>query len=568
MSVLLLPMMIALTAGPLQFSGTASVYGEYGWVTGDSLVSPRPELRYTMNPSLSLWGLPLKLDMLLSTQESNLRQQLDKYRLFLHPSELLSGMANPPSLALAIKGVDIGSCNPSWTPYTLSGASLLGGAVELNPWYVYLAGAAGRSQRAVAVSETTDGAYSRMLYSGKFGFGKKERTHFYLTALYATDDTNSLRNNMRPYPNDTVPPIDSFEVVRPKENYVLGTEFNLSLLKGAFSLASEVTGSELTRDKRLEVEHWKWLPSWVANTFKPRMSSSVDYAFKVKPALSVLGTKLNGRLEYVGPGYQSLGAPNLRNDNFTLGGDVGRDFFNHSVSLSASYSTQHDNLLAQAVKDSLGRVLRVLRFKGTTTWFTSWDANLGLSFPNLPYLQATYSPYTERSDVLDSLSGVVSTKTTAAKVVSVSAGHSFQTGTLSHSTGVSVSYSDQHGKGDTTGNYTNWDANLNYSLGFTFPLSLAASCGYTRSVTAGVTAPDARLYFDVTPSYTVFKTWRHSLSLGGTFGSSRRLDTRYNSSFPIWKLCDGTVGVSNVIYHGNDGSYNDFHLTAELSRSW
>jgi hypothetical protein len=557
-----------LSAGPVGFSGNASVYGEYGWVTGDSLVEPRPELRLNLSPSLAFWGCPLSLDILLSTQENNLRQQLDKYRFFLHPSEWLSTAANPPSFALAIKGIELGSCNPSWSQYTLSGAPLLGGVVELNPWYVYLAGAAGRSQRAVVVSETTDGAYSRMLYSGKFGFGKKERTHFYLTALYAADDTNSLRNNMRPYPEDTVPPIDSFEVVRPKENYVLGAEFNLDLWKGAFTLASELTGTELTRDKRLPIEHWDWLPAWVANTFKPRMSSSVDYAWKVRPALNVLETRLSGRLEYVGPGFQSLGAPGLRNDNFKLGGDIERSFFDQAVSISAAYSSEHDNLLAVPVKDSAGNVVRVLRLKGTTTQFTSWDANLGLTFPNLPYLQATYSPYAERSDELDSLSGVVSTRTTAGDVVSVSAGHSFQTGTLSHSPGVTVSYSDVRGKGDTTGDYTSWDAGLNYSLGFSFPLSLAASCGYSRSVTAGIAAPDARLYFDVTPSYTAFKTWRNSLSLGGTFGGSRRLDVRYSSSFPIWKICDASVGASDASYQGNDGSYNDVRLTAGLSKSW
>jgi hypothetical protein len=545
-----------LSAGPVKLSGSANLYGEYGWVSGDSLVTPRPELRFNLTPSLSFWGCPLSLDILLSTQENNLRQQLDKYRFFLHPSEWLSGMANPPNFALAIKGVELGSCNPSWSPYTLSGTPLLGGAFELNPWYVYLAGAAGRTQRAVQVSDSTDGAYSRMLYSGKFGFGKKERTHFYLTGLYTTEDTASLRNNMRPYPDDTVPPPDSFEVVRPKENYVLGAEFNLNLWKGAFTLASEVTGSELTRDKRMPVADSflpKSVPRWVTNTFKPRFSSSFDYAWKVRPALNVLETKLNGQFEFVGPGYQSLGAPNLRNDNLTLGGGIERDFFDRSVSLSASYSTERDNLLA--VKDDSGRVLRL---KSRTTRFTSWDASLGLSFPNLPYLQATYSPYSERDDSSSSF----------ANVVSVSAGHSFQTGTLSHSPGVTVSYSDLRGKSDATGDYTSWDAGLNYGLGFSFPLSLAASCGYSRSVAAGVPAPDERLYFDLTPSYTAFKIWRNSLSLGGTFGSSTRGDVRLTSSVPVWKVCDASVMVADAVYRGADGRYNDLRLTATLSKSW
>jgi hypothetical protein len=45
-------MVLSLTlavAGPVQFSGTAGMHGEYGWVTDDSLVRPRPELRFNVN---------------------------------------------------------------------------------------------------------------------------------------------------------------------------------------------------------------------------------------------------------------------------------------------------------------------------------------------------------------------------------------------------------------------------------------------------------------------------------------------------------------------------------------
>jgi hypothetical protein len=555
-------------AGPVQFSGSASGFGEYGWVTGtgETLAEPRPELRFSLSPSVSFWGFPLSLDVDLSTMESGLRQQLNKYRFFLHPAQWAEGVMNSSGFALSIKGIELGSCNPSWSPYTLSGAPVLGAAVELNPWYVYFAGAAGRTQRAVAVSDTTEGAYSRMLYSGKFGFGKKEGTHFYLTTLYAGDDTIPPAGNWRPNPNDTT---DTFEVVRPQENYVLGAEFNLDLAEGAFRLESEVTGSELTRDKRLPVEKWDWLPEWAANTFKPRMSSSIDFALKVRPSLNVLDTKVYGRLEFIGPGYQSLGAPGLRNDNMAVGGGIERSFLDNAVSVSASYASEHDNLLAQAVEDSFGRVVRVLTLKSTTTRFTNWEASLGLTFPNLPYLQVGYYPYTQSSDSLDSMAVVESTKTTVGNVVSVSAGHSFQTGKLSHSPGVSFSYNDVRGPVSDSADNTSWDAGLNYGLGFEFPLSLSASCGLSRSAAVGMD-PDQRVYFDVTPSYTLFQKWTHSLSFGGTFGTARRIDTRYSSSFPIWKICDASVSVIDAKYYGkgDEGDYNDLRFTTQLSKSW
>jgi hypothetical protein len=562
------------SAGPVQFSGSAIVHSEYGWLTGDSLAEPRPELRFNVNPSLSLFGFPVGLDLLLSTQENPLRQQLDKFKLFLNPTKWLESQANLSGLALSFKSLELGSCNPSWTPYTLAGAPVLGGAVELTPWYLYAAAAAGRSQRRVPVSDSTAGAYARMLYSGRFGFGKKEGTHFYLTALYAGDDTTPPAGNWRPNPNDTT---DTYEVVRPQENYVMGAEFNLDLAKGAFRLESEVTGSELTRDKRLPVEGWDWMPGWAASTLKPRMSSSFDYAFKVKPSLNVLETKVHGRIEFVGPGYQSLGAPGLRNDNMAIGAGIERSFLDNAVSVSAAYTSERDNLLTQRVEDSLGRVARVLTLKNTKTRFTNWEASLGLAFPNLPYLQLGYYPYTQSSDSLDSMANVASTRTTAGSVVSVSAGHSFQTGKVSHSAGASFGYNDVRGPVSDSADNTSWDAGLNYGLGFEFPLSLSAACGYSKSEAAIDTAPDNRLYFDVSPSYTLFEKWTHSLSFGGTFcqgtgrlriGSATRIDTRYSTSFPIGKICDASVSVSDAMYKGDDGKYSDLRLTAQLSKSW
>jgi hypothetical protein len=166
------------------------------------------------------------------------------------------------------------------------------------------------------------------------------------------------------------------------------------------------------------------------------------------------------------------------------------------------------------------------------------------------------------------MAAVESTKTTTGNVVSVSAGHSFQTGKLTHSPGISFSYNDVRGPVSDSTDNTSWDASLNYGLGFEFPLSLSATCGYSKSEAVTDTAPDNRLYFDLAPSYTLFQKWTHSLSIGGTFGTARRIDTRYSSSFPIWKICDASVSVIDARYSGKDGKYNDLRLTAQLSKSW
>jgi hypothetical protein len=287
----------------------------------------------------------------------------------------------------------------------------------------------------------------------------------------------------------------------------------------------------------------------------------------VRPVLNVLDTRLYGKLEMVGPGFSSHGSPGLRGDNFAVGGGIERSFLDNAISASASYSGEHDNLLQVPVEDDSDRVVKVLTGKTATTRSTRWDANLGLAFPNLPYLQLGYYPYFQYTDDLDSLARVVSTKRTAGVTASASTGHSFQTGTLSHSPSVSFSYNNLRGPTEDNADNTSWDASLNYGLGFESPLSLSAGAGFSNSVSAS-SDPDQRLYFDVTPSYTFFEKWTNSLTIGGTFISATRVDLRYSSSFPIWKICDGSVGVSDAIYKGDDGGYNDLRLTAELSKSW
>ncbi len=539
-SICLFLLLAVVTAGPIEFSGSASIYADKSFVSGDTLVSPVSDLTFSINPTVSLWGMPLSLDILLSSMESDLRQQLDKFRFFLNPSEWVSGMMNLPGFVFSIKGIEIGACQPSYSSFTLSGTPVTGGAVELNPWKVYLAATAGRTQRGIEASDSTDAAYSRMLYAGKFGYGDKEATHFYMTLLYAADDPNSIANNMGYLPGDSLTEPDSFEVITPQENYLLGMELNLFLVDGLLTVESEISAIELNRDTRMPVLDADWVRRWGLGFLHPRWCSQFDFAYAVRPALNVLDTRIYGEVKMVGPGYHSLGAPSLRNDNFAYGGGIERDFLDNQVSASASCTREQDNLIGM---------------KLSTTYFTSYAVDLGLNFASLPYLQMSYSPYSEYSDSTSS----------KADVISAGMDYSFNIGTLSHSPGLSGSY-QKYQASSSEGNYTSFDFGLSYSVGFEFPLSVSASSGFGQTAYSEET--DRTVYFDVSPSYTLFESWTNSLTLGGSFGGGTRYDVRLNSSFPVWKICDARLGVADAVYHGTDGKYNDLRLTAELSRSW
>jgi hypothetical protein len=391
-------------------------------------------------------------------------------------------------------------------------------------------------------SDTTDPAYTRLLYATKLGFGKQEASHYYVTLLYAHDDSNSVRRNWRLYQPDTANPADTVEVITPQENYLLGMELYLHLYEGILRIESEIAGIELTRDSRLPVENFSWGPDWVERILKPRMSSQVDFAYRVRPVLNVLDTRLYGEVKMIGPGYVSLGATSLRSDNLAYGTGISRDFFDRSLSLSAAISSERDNLIGS---------------KLSTTAFTSVSCDLSVAFPNLPYLSVSYLPYWQQSESLSD----------HAQVVSASVGHSFTTGNVSHSPSLFGSWQD-YTTSDTAGTgYSTLDLGLSHSLGLNFPLSISANVGLCR--TAYADSATNLVSFGLTPSYTAFGSWNNSLSLTGSFQpGGKRLDAGLNSSFPIWKICDASASVTHSAYGGGEGSYRQWRLSGSLTRGW
>ena len=529
-------------AGPVRFSGSASIFAEQNFVAGESAPGPNSNFGFRLNPMLSVFGLPLGLDVLVSSQESNLRQSLDKFRIYLKPKELLRQMVNAPGFLFSIRGIEIGSCSPNYSNLVLSGVPVLGASVELQPWLLYLAGTGGRSQRAIEGSDSTQPVYSRMIYAAKLGLGRKEGNHGYFTLMHAADVVSSLRRNYEldtVFGSDTI--VDTTELVRPKENFVLGFEYTLSLFDDRFRIESEICGSELTRDVRAPELEIKAAPKWATNILRPRLTSAFDYSYAVKPMLDVLGTKLYGSLKMVGPGYQSLGSPSLRNDVFGFSAGLSRSFASDAVTAAASWTGEHDNLIGMKLQ---------------TTRFDSYSASLGLHFDRVPSLDLGYAPYTERSD----------SSNRRTDMVTASTGYSFKAGTVSNTPGVSVSWQKLNSS-DETENYVATDLMLSHGLGFESPLSVSASLGWSRTAYAADSAETA-VSAGVAPAYTFFGKWSNSLSLDGTFGRSEtRYDFRLSSSVPLGRIADASAGVDYGIYRG-ERPYTDLRLSAQLNKSW
>ena len=64
------------------------------------------------------------------------------------------------------------------------------------------------------------------------------------------------------------------EITKPMENYIAGIDLRLSFLNNRFYIESEIVGTEVTRDVRMPELALEGVPSFLADIFHPRMSSS------------------------------------------------------------------------------------------------------------------------------------------------------------------------------------------------------------------------------------------------------------------------------------------------------
>lgn len=527
-------------AGPVQFSGSASAYSELYDMEGAPQLRPNSTLRFTFNPTLSIYGMPLSLNLFVSSEESNIRQALNKWRIFLQPSRLLRDMVNAPGFVFSISGIEIGTCSPQFTPLTLSGIPVTGGAFEMNPWILYMAGAAGRVQRGVEASDSTVAAYERTLYSARFGFGKKKGTHLYFTFLHAGDDTSSINPYVLPLPGDS----DTVEVLVPQENFVGGVELQLAFGEH-FTVLSELAASQHTRDIRMPKLVLPDAPAWALDFFNPRMSSSFDFAVAVKPVITLQSTRLWGGWKMIGPGYRTFGVPRLRTDNLTMEVGIQQVLFNNGLSLSASYKNEHDNLIGN---------------KSSTTYFTSYAFILGVNFMNIPYVQVMYSPVYQSNDSL-----AIENKD---DVVSVSTGYNFEFGGLYHSPAVSWQH-QKHTELTQQNTYTSNSVSVTENASFTFPLSITAGIGITN---ADYDTTQTRiLTMDFGISYTFFNRWTNTIGYGraGDRDRGTRHAIRFNSSVPLWWLGNANLVLERNLFRGeDDDDYNEWRFVSTLSKNW
>jgi hypothetical protein len=443
----------------------------------------------------------------------NLKENLEKF-------DLISGTEK---IFMSIETIGFGKTYPSYTPYTLDGVPVNGVNIAINPAFFYIAFAGTKNQEGIPNT-----AFRRDLYAGRFGIGTKEDSHLHFTGLYVKDEEPSIS-------------VDSLNTsLTPKANYIFGMEGKLALMENHFTLEGEANGSMLTRDVRAADLENNAIPQFLINMVHPKISSSADfmYALKTSYALDATNTKISFGMKMVGPGYTSLGVPNLQTDFFGFDGKLEQKFIEKRISLSASFKTQRDNLID---------------WKSYTTTTSSLNVNLGLRFPDLPILSFIYSPYFQKNNTSD-LSQKLDNRTSMFSVMS---SYSHQIMDFQSSTSFSFSLMQTKtvaGIADfSTDNYM-----LTQTASFNLPVTFIGTFGIIHLKPAGDYTRITT--FDLSATFPVFEI------VQGTLGGRTAVEKDKNEKFGVYVGASASL-LENVTLdiRAEQSTYSEWNFATDYS---
>jgi hypothetical protein len=459
------------------------------------------------------------------------------------------GMSKTGRFLTNFTTLEIGKCRPDYSELTIKGIAVSGVNVEFTPGLFYSAFAMGKVKRPIMPSLHAKPAFRQNLIFGKIGVGRKNESHIYITFMQVEEDVNSLPADLG---------LDSLHIdtlrIRPRANTVIGTEAKLAFFKKKFTIEGEFAVSMLTRDTQspgLDLENSD-VPKWLIDFLKPNMSSSADFAYNVKSTLNLETTIVTVGLKMVGPGYESLGNPNLIHDRVTYEGRIDQTLVKNQVSLSGYYRQSHDNLID---------------WKKGTTDTRAYGIIAGLRFPKLPYLQFSYTPYFQEteSDTFKLNNSV--------RVISASTGYNYQIGELRSNTMLSFFYQKTETILDTiTINSKNSTYTFNEELAFKIPLSFAAGVSFNRFEFTNISRNV--LLLSLSGTYGAFKNkWKNSLGLNYASRDYQqdKLGFFLNSIVQIWKMVDLGIRIEKNIYRDSlltSSNYNEFMAQAKIVVKW
>ncbi len=347
-----------LTGGSLSFLGSA--------VSRDGAPADHPERygRLLANPSASLYSVPVSLEVLLSSVESENRQRISFFSLSARPSESGRG-----GVMAWIRRLGIGTSSVAFSPLTMEGRAVTGVELELSPGPLYAHFGGGRMRRSIDPADTSSYAYNRWIWGFRTGMGLPGSDHLHLIYLHGWDNTELEGSG---------PWLD----LPPAESHTASLRGRLE--EGPAVFDGEAAWSLYTPDRTAPTKEYEDVPQWLPDLLGPNVTSRVAMALSGRAALRLGRTSLMAGITRVEPGYRSLGSPSLRADLMEYEASASHRLAERRLTLSAFFRQGRDNLIGQKSAGSVthsagGRVTwapagRTYISVGASPWFRRSDS--------------------------------------------------------------------------------------------------------------------------------------------------------------------------------------------------
>ncbi|GAB4183390.1 MAG: hypothetical protein Kow00108_20430 [Calditrichia bacterium] len=458
------------------YSGNFGSYGELYSTTAENKRRPSSTARSSLNMTFTFWKFQVPIELTFSTEEVTYRQSFNRLGI------------NPQWKFIKFRVGDFGGRT---SEYTVSGISIRGGGIEIEPSWMRLYFYYGTTQRAIEDPRAQTYAFKRKLIAGKLGFGKKESIYFDINVIKAVDDENSINE-----------PLDSINV-NPMENIAVSLEGQLQLFKRKFRLGGELAASVISLNTLADKGEVDDVPSWVDNIYTIRLSSRMDYA--VKTDMSINTRPFNLKLTYnrVGPGYMSLGLPYTNNDRVRYMGSANVWLIPSKWSVRMLYNYSYDNLentKVKTLKHNMVNINTMIRPVPGLSFNVGYNKNTLKNETNLDSLIYWENNIEKKRLLFDTFND---------RYI-VSANYSYRLMNINQSTAVSFSLQRSEKKNEEASKNP-FDANI-FTIGQNFMFSSKLTAGLTGTFSGNKvdTLTIKTNTFGVNLGYNPMRFWRNT----------------------------------------------------------
>ena len=218
---------------------------------------------------------------------------------------------------------------------TFGDLRILGGGVDFTPGdfrasVVYGLGRIARSPDSLI---SYQGEYTRTISAIKVGYGDESESFLHLNVVRSIDDTTSL------------PLIPSITLPQPMANTVASVSSGI-MFDNYLKVNGEASVSATTRSLTLQNQSGENIipiPNWILPV---NSSTSFDQAFRLSSTISPTKSfTVQSMAQLIGPGYVTMGFPQLQNDVFEWTVSPSIRLFSNTLFLKPSFGLRNNNVL-------------------------------------------------------------------------------------------------------------------------------------------------------------------------------------------------------------------------------